>query len=128
MANEQSISAILSLASICEYVAVVKGGAANALQGGSINQNLARLIYMERLGIQNRYNLNPSDPTLQGTANYLFSILTHQRQEQTIKNNVGSGLPVLTGPSNQSGIVGFTATFSVSVVSATPVTYVWFQN
>lgn len=101
----------------------------NVFQGGDISETQARLIYMERMGIQNRYNINPSDPTLQGTGNYLLSICREQAgQAQTILNNLAGSPPVITGPTNQSVSIGNTATFSVTVVSATNVTYQWFLN
>jgi hypothetical protein len=86
------------------------------------------LIYMERMAVQNRYNLNPSDPTLRATANYLFSILRYVGPVQTIINNLQGSRPVLTGPANQSVLVGATATFSVAVTSSTPTTFQWYLN
>jgi hypothetical protein len=128
MASALTISQILTIAKICEYLAIVKSAYENAFKGGGINERLARLIYMERMGVQNRYDLNPSDPTLISTSNYLFSILQYQGQAQTILNNLAGSLPVITGPANQSVLVGATATFSVSVISATTVSFQWYLN
>ena len=128
MTAELSIPAVLQLAQICEYLAVVNGAKAAALNGGSIDPTLGTLIYLERTAVQNRYNLNPSDPTLRATANYLYSILTYQAQGQSIQNNLGGTPPSVTGPTNQSVTVGNTATFSVSVTGTAPFTYQWFLN
>lgn len=129
MSGFLSISTILKIAQVCEYLSVVNISKNNILTGGDISENQARLIYMERMAVQNRFNLNPSDPTLQGTANYLLSICRQQAaQAQTILNNLADVLPVITGPANQSVSVGATATFSVSVVSSTNVTYQWYLN
>src|ERR1700753_3289612 len=125
---EMTPANILSLAQYCEYITSAKIGSHLALDGADINETWARLIYMERTSIQNRYNLNPSDPTLQGTSNYLFSILRYVSEAMTRKNNLAGALPVITGPANQSVTVGATATFSVSVASSTNVTYQWFLN
>ena len=122
---EMTVPNILSLAKFSEYITTAKIGSHNAMQGGDINEQWARIIYMERVGIQNRYNLNPSDPTLQGTANYLFSILRYISQAITIKGNLSGSLPVITGPANESTTVGASATFTVSVTSATPVVIQW---
>src|ERR1700744_4108805 len=101
MATELSPSAVLSLAKICEYMAVVNTSLDNVFKGGSINESLAQTIYLERSGIQNRFNLNPSDPTLIGTSNYLFSLLTNSGRAQIIQNNLSGSIPVITGPTNQ---------------------------
>lgn len=128
MSTELSPSSVLSLAKICEYLAVKNTSRDNVFRGGGINSKLAQTIYMERMGIQNRFNLNPSDPTLIGTSNYLFSLLTNSGEAQTIQNNLAGSLPVITGPANQSGLVGFNASFSVSVAGTGPFTYLWFKN
>lgn len=127
MANELSISTILQIAKICEYSQSINAAKNIAFKGVDIDQRIGRLIYMERKSVQNRYDLNPSDTTLPGTANYLFSILKGTSQAQRIINNLAQSPPIITGPANQSGNVGFTAVFSVSVVSALPVTYQWFD-
>lgn len=128
MSTELSPSSVLSLAKICEYLAVKNTSRDNVFRGGGINSKLAQTIYLERMGIQNRFNLNPSDPTLIGTANYLFSLLINSGEAQTIQNNLAGSLPVITGPANQSGIVGFNASFSVSVAGTGPFQYLWFRN
>jgi Immunoglobulin domain len=128
MSSILPISQILQIASVCEYIAVVQNAKNNALEGGNVTSTLPRLIYMERMAVQHRYNLNPSDPALPGAANYLFSILWYQSLAQTVINNLGGSLPVITGPTSQSVNVGQTATFSVSVASSTNVTYQWFLN
>src|SRR5580700_110647 len=108
---EQGVPYILTIAKFSEYITTAKIGNHNALQGSDINEQWARLIYMERTSIQNRYNLNPSDPTLQGTANYLFSILRYLSEAQTRYNNLLGAKPIITGPSNESTTVGESATF-----------------
>lgn len=125
---ELTVPNILSLAQYSEYITAARIGGHLALEGADINETWARLIYMERMSVQNRYNLNPSDSTLQGTANYLFSILRYISEAMARKNNLAGGLPVITGPANQSVTVGSTATFSVSVTSSTSVTYQWYVN
>lgn len=128
MSTELTPTAVLFLAKVCEYLAVKNTSKDNVFRGGGINSRLAQTIYMERIGIQNRFNLNPSDPTLIGTSNYLFSLLTNSGQAQIVQNNVAGSLPVITGPANQSGVVGFNASFSVSVAGTGPFVYAWFRN
>jgi hypothetical protein len=119
---------ILQIAQVCEYLTVVDIGLKTALKGGDINQRQARLIYMERLSVGNRYNLNPSDPTLIATGNYLFSLLRNWPAAQNVLNNIAGGLPVITNPSNQSVTVGANATFTVAVTSSTGYTVQWYAN
>lgn len=128
MSQEMSISQVLTLAKICQYLNVVKTSLHTLFNGGDINQDRSELIYMERIGIQNRYNLNPNDPALRGVANYLYSILTYVGDAQKILNNTATAAPVLTGPTNQSVNVNANATFSVSVVGSGPFTYQWFDS
>lgn len=128
MAIILTIPQILNLAKICEYLNIVNSNRNIALKGGDLDAKRARLIYMERYGIQRQFDLNPSDPTLQKTANYLFSLLRYENEAQTIANNQAVGAPVITGPTNQSVNVGANATFSVSVTGAPPFTYLWFLN
>ncbi len=99
------------------------------LRSGSLIGNLPGLLYMEGYLLQNMNSLNPSSPTLRGTGEYVLSLCgKYLNQAQTIVNNLGGSKPIITGPSNQSGNVGFNAVFSVSVISATPTSFQWFQN
>jgi hypothetical protein len=120
------ISFILQLARICQYQASISIANLNAFNYGSIDPTLARLIYMERVGIQNRYNLNPNDPTLISTGNYLFSILKGVQQAALILANQTGSKPVITGPNSQSVNVGANATFTISVTSSTNYTIQWY--
>lgn len=119
---------ILQIAQVCEYLTVVDIGLKTVLKGGDINQKQARLIYMERLSVGNRYTLNPSDPTLIATGNYLFSLLRNWPAAQNILSAIAGGLPVITNPSNQSVAVGANATFTVTVTSSSPYTIQWYAN
>lgn len=127
MSNELSILAILNLAKACQYINTVRTGLNLALKGTDLDQKRARLIYMERVGIQRLYDLNPNDSTLRQTANYLFSLLRYESQGQQVITNQSGAIPVITGPANQSGLVGFTAVFSVSVISSSNVTFQWYN-
>lgn len=119
---------ILQIAQVCEYLTVVDSQKNIVFKGGDINQRQARLIYMERLAVLNRYTLNPSDPTLIATGNYLFSLLRNWPYAQNILNNIAGGLPVISNPSPQSVGVGDSATFTVTVTSSTSYTLQWYAN
>lgn len=125
---ELTTAQILQIAQVCQYLTVVDIGLKTALKGGDINQKQARLIYMERMSVGNRYNLNPADPTLIATGNYLFSLLRNWPAAQNVLNAVAGGLPVITNPAPVSTTVGQNAVFTVAVTSSSAYTIQWYAN
>lgn len=119
---------ILQIAQACEYLTVVDSHAKSVLKGGDINFRQAQLIYMERKAVLNRYNLNPGDPTLSATGNYLFSLLRNWPFAQNLINQITGGLPVISNPSNVTITAGQNATFAVMVTSSSAYTVQWFRN
>lgn len=119
---------ILQIAKVCQYMTIVDISTQKVLKGGDLNQRQARLIYIVRKSVQNRYDLNPSDPTLIATGNYLFSLLRNWPAAQNRLNAIAGGLPAITNPTNVSIIVGQNAVFTVAVTSATPYTIQWYRN
>lgn len=84
---------------------------------------------MEGTLLQNMNSLNPASSTLRGTAEYVLSLCgKYLSQAISIVGNLTGAKPVITGPSNQSVTVGNTATFTVSVTSATPAVVQWYLN
>jgi len=128
MSIQLSIPQILQIAKLCQPLTVVDSHTKMVYQGGDLNMRQARLIYMERVAVQNRYNLNPNDPTLRDTSNYLFSLLRNWPAAQNMINAIGGGLAVITGPSNASVNVGDTATFTIGVTSSSVYTIQWYKN
>lgn len=127
-AIELTTAQILTIAKVCEYLTVVDSHTKQVLKGGDLNQRQARLIYMERLAVQNRYNLNTADPTLVATSNYLFSLLRNWPAAQNVLNAVAGGLPAITNPANVNINVGSNAVFTVAVTSSSPYTVQWYRN
>lgn len=129
MPSQPTIPQILQYAPICQYLAANDQAQNIALSGATIDNRLATLIYMERKSVQNRYNLNPNDTTLPATSAYLFSLLgKYTLAAIKIVANQSATKPVIYGPSNQSVIVGATATFSITVTSSTSYTTQWYLN
>lgn len=128
MQQELPISTIIQIAKVCQYLAVLKKNTADAFNGNYLDRNLSRTIYMERKAVEWAYTYTPTDPTLRGSANYLFSLLKYSAQAQNIINGISAGKPVVTGPSNQSVGVGDSATFAIAITSTTPVTIQWYKN
>lgn len=128
MAIELTTPQILAIAKVCEYMTVVDSHTKQVLKGGDLNQRQARLIYMERIAVQNRYDLNPSDSTLIATGNYLFSLLRNWPAAQNRINAITGGAPTITNPTNVSIVVGQNAVFTVVVTSASPSTVQWYRD
>src|SRR6266566_4819689 len=119
---------ILTIAQVCEYLTMVDSHTKQVFKGADLNKRQARLIYMERLSVLNRYTLNPSDLTLTQTANYLFSLLRNWPAAQNILNAIAGGLAAITNPANVNINVGANAVFTVAVTSSTPYTVQWYRN
>jgi len=128
MAIQLTIPQILTIARVSQYLTVVDSQTKTMLKGRDLNRLQARLIYMERKAVQNRYDLNPSDPTLNATSNYLFSLLRNWPAAQNIINAIAEGAPSITNPSDVAIVEGQDATFTVSVTSATPYTVQWYRD
>ena len=125
----ESIQSDLITGEIAMYLAGNGNSTSNALKGGSLDNRLPKMLYMEWYIIQNIYNLNPSDPFLRQTTNYLYSlygiwgVLAVQRLGQVAQNP-----PVVSNPGSITVYVGGTATFQVTVTSSLPYTIQWYRN
>lgn len=119
---------IIQIAKVCQYMTIVDISTQQVFKGGDLNQRQARLIYIVRKSVENRYILNASDPTLIQTGNYLFSLLRNWPAAKNILDAIAGGLPAITNPSNVSVAVGADAVFTVAVTSASPYTVQWFRD
>lgn len=128
MAIQLTIPEILAIAKVCEYMTVVDSHTKQVLKGADLNDRQARLIYMERKAVQNRFDLNPSDPTLIATSNYLFSLLRNWPSAQARINAITGGAPTITNPADVNTAVGQNAVFTVVVTSSSSYTVQWFRN
>lgn len=127
MASERTPAQISLIAAICQTLAVNDRAFQNAVKGFALDQRLARYIYMNRRSLDYVLSVNPSDTTLQAIANYVYALCSpYIARAQQIINNLQVGLPVLTGPTDQSTTVGNSATFSVSVSGTGPFMYQWY--
>lgn len=129
MNNVPSIATIINVAIISQYKCIQDIKSSNFSGDQVINKTLPNLLRTLRKSIQNTYNLNPNDPGLIPTSAYLFGLCAPYSQYALgVIANQGQAAPVITGPTNQSVNVGQNAIFSVSVVSALPVTYQWYDT
>jgi hypothetical protein len=129
VATELTIPLILQIGKLSQPLSNVANQKNTLFKGATLDQRLPRTIYEVWKPISLRYAANPSDTTLRGMAEYLLKLCgPYALQAQQIINNLGQGPLTITGPSNQSVLVGATAVFSISVTSALPYTVQWFLN
>jgi hypothetical protein len=126
MPSQFQISQIIQFQQISQYLAGNDKSSLMQLQSGSYIGILPSLLYMEGTLLQNLNSLNPGNSTLRGTAEYVLSLCgKYLAQAISIVGNLTGSKPVITGPANESTTVGGSATFTVSVTSATPVVIQW---
>lgn len=129
MSSILPVSTILKIADVSQYLAELDIANNNAFQGASVNPRTANVIYIEKKALRNRYNLNPSDPTLIDVGNYVFALCgPYSITAQNILSQSDQPKPVITGPSNESVLVGQIATFMVSVTSTISYSTQWYLN
>lgn len=124
-----SISTIIQVAIISQYKCTQDILTSNFSGGQVLNKTLPNLLRTLRKCVQNTFSVNPNDPALLKTSQYVFALCAPYSQYALgVLARQGQAIPVITGPSNQSVNVGQNATFSVSVVSSIPVTYQWYDT
>lgn len=129
MATEQTPTSSINLGKICQVLAVNDRGFQNSMMGKQLDERLPIMMYNERKAVEWVNNTNPSDPTLQGMSNYLYSLLyQYLPAAQGRLAGITGGLANIIGPTNQSVLVGANAVFSVTTSSPTKTTFQWFMN
>lgn len=68
------IATILQAAKLAQGYAAVDRTRKNFLYGGVVNDLMPEKIYLVRKSIQHQYDINPSNTTLRGTSNYLWTL------------------------------------------------------
>lgn len=124
------IALYIQIGKISQYLAAQDESNKYCFQGGSLTPSLSRLIYIVRTQIQTEFARNSTDQSLNSTALYLYALCgKYAARAKNIINAIAGGVPlIITQPANQSVVVGNSATFTVAVTSASPVTYQWFLN
>lgn len=129
MPSEFTIVQIIQFQQISQYLAANDKSSLSQLRSGSFIGILPQLLYMEGTLLQNMNALSPGIPTLRGAAEYVLSLCgKYAIQAQQIIANISGNPPVLTGPTNQSVLMGNSVTFSVSAIGVGPFTYQWFDS
>lgn len=129
MASEFSVPQITQFASISQYLSANERSSLMQLKSGSLIGNLPELLYMENYLLQNILSLTPSGSTIRGTAEYALSLCGKYLQQAIQRiTAISGGVPLISGPSNQSVLVGGTAIFSVTTTSPTTTTFRWYDS
>lgn len=129
MNNVPDTPTIINVAIISQYKAVQDIRNSRFSGNQVLNKTLPNLLRTIRKCVQNTYNINPSDPALTATGEYLFGLCAPYSQYALgVIANQSQVAPVITGPTNQSVNAGQNATFTISVVSALPYTIQWYDT
>lgn len=129
MATQFTPTQVVGFEKIAQYLSTSDYGYMQILKGKALDQTYPLKIYAIRKAVEFVLNSNPNYPTLQKVSDYLYALLgPYGLKAQNIQSGQQVGLPVLTGPANQSVNVGDNATFSVSVAGTGPFTYQWSLN
>lgn len=102
-----SVSEIISIAKICQYLSFVDNQRKN-VYNGTIDLQLPRKLYCVRKSVEWLFNLDPTDDTLIGTANFLYALCApYSGQAQIIAATASGGIivnPVTGQPINLQDI------------------------
>lgn len=129
MPTEYTIQQLLNIGDLSSVLASVDNGKNIFFKGAVLDPMLPRTIVRVKRSLALRYSANPSDTTLRKVGEYLLQLCgPYALQAENILNNLTGSLPVISGPTNQSVLVGGNAVFSVSVASSTSISYQWYAN
>lgn len=111
-----TVAEIILYAKVSQQLAVCDINNQKYLKGGAIDERLPLLLYIVRKDVEWLYELNPSDPSLRATANYLYALCGQYALEAqyTQGNNAGTVVPT---PVNN------TVRTSVNIQRVVPFTY-----
>ncbi len=92
-----SISEILDIARISQYLSYIEI-LRSKTYNGSVDKQLPRKLYCVRKSVEWMYDLDPTDETLIGTANYLYALCAPYNGQASIIAASGSG-GIIVNPS-----------------------------
>lgn len=114
-----TISNIITYGEISEYLAANDASSQLLFRGNTLVQKLSRLIYIVRKQVQNLYNVDPTNNTLNETANYLYALCgKYVNQAKLIIGSGGSGSIINPATGVISTIVSQTLEFKIGDVGS----------
>src|SRR5665213_2767300 len=119
---EYSISDIINFSKQSQVNSEIKIAQNAIFDGGSLNSNYSRTLYLVRKAVEFMNNSNPLYTTLRQTAEYLFALSRPYM--------VNAATISISNPANVTLNVGGTANFVVSVFvsNSSPYTIQWYRN
>lgn len=94
-----AINTIITYAKISQYLAANDNSNKYLFQGRDLVPKLSRLIYIVRKQVENRYDNNPTDSSLDATANYLYALCgKYINQAKLVIGSGGTG--TIVNPAN----------------------------
>lgn len=92
-----TVSEIINIAKICQYISYVDI-LRSKVYNGTVDKQLPRKLYCIRKSVEWMYNLDPTDDTLIGTANYLYALCAPYNGQAAIIAATASG-GIIVNPS-----------------------------
>lgn len=130
MAVFVNVPSILTVAEISQYLSQQSIDYNINRGGGDVNVFYPRLLYLVRCGVQWRYDVEPTDESLNDTAQYLYALCGRFiNQATTISEGEACSVPVIISqPASQSVVEGEDVTLSVIAYSLAEMTYQWYKD
>ena len=120
---------IINIGIISQYLAIRDIRSRHFASNQLPYREIAQHIRSVRKSVQWAYSYNSSDSTLVATGEYLYALCApYSQQAISILNNSTAQAPTVTGPSNDSVLVGASASFTIVVTSSISYTVQWYRN
>lgn len=114
-----TIAEIIDIAKICQYLSFIDYKN-RGLYGAGVDPKLPRKLYCIRSNVEWLYNLDPTNDTLIGTANYLYALcVPYSGQAQIILDSGGAGGIIINPSTGQpSNLRAINLPFEIGVTSS----------
>lgn len=124
MAQEYTVPQIITFAKNSQVLAGLKIVQQDTFKGGALSPQYSNTLYLIRKSVEFVQNAVPSTSTLRQTAEFLYALV------RPFGPLVPPATITISNPSNQSTVVGGSATFCVTVSVSTGAAYTiqWFKN
>jgi hypothetical protein len=124
------VEGYIDIAKASQYLSASDIALKDKTGGGALNSAFSMILYLVRRPIEVRFANDPTDETLNLTANYLYSLsLRYRAQAQEVVADGECIVPfIIVNPSTQSADEGDNVTFTVLAGGTTPLTYQWRKD
>lgn len=120
------ITTFLRYAKVAQVKDTVKIAQQLAFNGKTTVPDYVRLLYIVRKSVEFMFANNPSDPTLENVANYMYTL---SGKRSLTPSATSSPFVIIVQPQSQTVTSGTTVSFSMAVAGGvSPITYQWYFN